>query len=95
MKSQWADYLIDVPAAGIYEITMQAAVINDDQELEICCGGPVIATAPIPLTFGVWKETPPVELKFPKGVQTSRVQTPTTEHKRGIALRSFELKARK
>ncbi len=94
MKSQWADYLIDVPAAGIYEITLKAAVINDEQGLEICGGGKVIATAPIPLTFGIWQETPPVELELPVGVQTLRVQTPITEHKRGIALRSFELRPR-
>ena len=94
MKSQWADYLIDVPASGTYEITLKAAVINDEQELEICCDGKVIATVPIPLTFGLWQETPPVELKLQKGVQTLRLQTPTTEHKRGIALKSFELKVR-
>ena len=95
MKSQWADYLIDVPASGIYEITLKAAVINDEQELEICCGGKVIATVPIPLNFGIWKKTPPVELQLQKGVQTLRVQTPTTEHKRGIALKSFELRPKK
>jgi hypothetical protein len=94
MKSQWADYLIDVPAPGTYEITLRAAVINDEQELEICRGGKVIATVPIPLNFGIWKETPPVELKLQKGVQTLRVQTPTTEHKRGIALKSFDFKVR-
>jgi len=92
MKSQWADYVIAVPTSGIYEITMKAAVINDDQELEICRGGEVIATVPIPLTFGIWQQTLPVELKLQKGVQTLRIQTPTTEHKRGIALKSFELK---
>jgi hypothetical protein len=95
MKSQWADYLLDVPAPGTYEITLKAAVVNDEQELEICCGGKVIATVPIPLTFGLWQETPPVELKLQKGIQTLRVQTPTTEHKRGIALRSFELRLKK
>ena len=94
MKSQWADYLIDVPASGIYEITLKAAVINDEQELEICCGGRVIAKVPIPLTFGLWQQTPPVELKLQKGVQTLRVQTPTTEHKRGIAVKSFEIRVR-
>ncbi len=39
-----------------------------------------------------WQETAPVELTLAKGRQTIRIQTPTTEHKRGIALRSFELR---
>ncbi len=58
-----------------------------------CSGGEVVATAPVPLTFGVWTRTPPVELQLQKGVQTLRIQTPTAEHKRGMAVRSFQLKA--
>jgi len=94
MKSQWADYLIDVPSSGTYEITMKAAVINDEQELEICSNGGVLATVPIPLSYGVWQVTPAVELQLNEGVQTLRVQTTTREHKRGIALRWFELRAK-
>ena len=94
MKSQWADYLVDIPATGTYEITMKAAVINDEQELEVCTGGGVIATVPIPLSYGVWQVTPPVEMTLAGGVQTLRVQTTTKEHKRGIALRSFELRSK-
>ena len=94
MKSQWADYVIDVPASGTYQITMKAAVVNIDQDLEVCSGGKVIATVPIPLNYGLWKETQPVALKLEKGVQTLRVQTSTTELKRGIALKSFELKSK-
>jgi len=92
MKSQWADYALDVPAAGTYQISMKAAVINEDQVLEICSGANVIATVPIPLSYGLWETTQPVELKLQKGVQTLRVQTPTAELKRGIALRSFDIK---
>lgn len=94
MKSQWADYTLTVPAAGIYEIRMTAAVISADQLLEICSDTNVIATVPIPLSYGLWQETAPVELKLKKGLQTLRLQTPTTEHKRGIALRSFDLRAK-
>ena len=94
MKSQWADYSLDVPAAGTYQICMKAAVINEDQTLEICSGAKVIATVPIPLSYGLWQTTQPVELKLEKGLQTLRVQTPTSELKRGIALRSFDLKTK-
>ena len=92
MKSQWADYSIDLPASGSYDIVMKAAVINEDQVLEVCSGTNVIASVPIPLSYGLWQETKPVALKLEKGVQTVRIQTPTTEHKRGIALRWFEMK---
>ena len=94
MKEQWADYTVDVPAAGTYEITMKAACINEDQLLEVCSGTTIIATVPIPLSYGLWQVTKPVALKLDKGPQTLRIQTPTTEHKRGIAFRWFELKPR-
>jgi hypothetical protein len=96
MKEQWADYTLDVPTAGNYQITMKATCINDDQLLEVCSGSNVIATVPIANTFGLWEETKPVELKLEQGKQTLRVQTPASvnaeNHKRGIALKSFELK---
>jgi len=97
MKEQWADYLIEVPAAGTYQIVMRAACINEDQLLEVGAGSKVIATVPIPLKFGLWDETKPVELKLEKGRQTLRIQTPVSvnaeNHKRGIALKWFELRA--
>jgi hypothetical protein len=98
MQFQWADYSIDVPATGSYAITMKAACINVDQLLEVCSGTNVIAKVDIPLSFGLWIETKPVELKLAKGVQTLRVQTPVSvaqeNHKRGIALKSFALKTK-
>ena len=92
IKSQWADYVVDLPAAGDHEITVQAACINDSQALEVCAGETVLATVPIPLTHGLWQETAPVRFTLPAGVQTLRVQTPPTEHKRGISLKRFELR---
>ncbi|MEI6236285.1 MAG: hypothetical protein WCT04_24780 [Planctomycetota bacterium] len=99
MKSQWADYSLDVPVTGTYVITMKAACINVEQVLEVLSGKTVLATVPIELSYGLWQETKPVELKLSKGVQILRVQTPQSinaeNHKRGIALRSFELKPKK
>ena len=92
MKEQWADYIVDVPTSGTYGIVMKAACINVDQSLEVCSGADVIATVPIPLEFGLWVQSSPVELKLEKGVQTLRIQTTTKQHMRGIALRWFELK---
>ena len=96
MQFQWADYRIHVPAAGTYQIVMKAACINVDQVLEILSGETKLATVDIPLSFGLWQQTKPVELKLEKGVQTIRIQTPVSvaaeNHKRGIALKEFEIK---
>jgi hypothetical protein len=94
MAEQWADYPIEVPSAGIYQIVMKAACVNADQTLELVAGGELLATVPIALSHGLWQDTAPVELKLAKGLQTLRVQTPTKEHMRGIALKSFDLKAK-
>jgi hypothetical protein len=92
MKSQWADYAIEVPAAGIYQLSMTTACINADQVLEVGAGPNVLAKVAIPLSYGLWQETRPVPLQLAGGIQTLRIQTPTTEHKRGIALRGLVLK---
>ena len=96
MQFQWADYRINVPATGTYQIVMKAACINVDQILEILSGETKLATVDIPLGFGLWQQTKPVELKLEKGVQTIRIQTPVSvaaeNHKRGIALKEFEIK---
>lgn len=96
MKEQWADYTLDVPASGTYEITMKAACVNEDQLLEVCSGTNVIAKVPIALKYGLWDVSKPVELKLEKGSQTIRIQTPVSvnaeNHKRGIALKWFEFK---
>ena len=98
MKEQWADYTLDVPAAGVYQIVMQAACINEDQLLEVCSGDNLLATVLIAPAFGVWQQTKPVELTLAKGKQTLRIQTPVSvdaeHHKRGIALKNFQLKAK-
>lgn len=98
MKEQWADYTVDVPVAGTWRIVMKVACINDGQLLEVCAGGKTIATVPMDLSWGLWEETKPVELQLEKGIQTLRIQTPVSvnaeNHKRGIALRSFELRER-
>ncbi|MEI7901921.1 MAG: hypothetical protein WCK89_16840, partial [bacterium] len=94
---QWADYDVTVPAAGAYEITVKAACINADQVLEVCSGTNVLAKVEIPLQFGVWGVSKPVEIKLKPGRQTLRVQTPVSmknaeNHMRNMALKWFELK---
>jgi len=92
MQSQWADYAVDVPAEGDYEVMMTASCINDDQVLEVVAAGAEPVKVAIPLTYGLWGEAPPVVIHLAKGVQTIRVQTPVNDPKRGISLRRFVLK---
>lgn len=98
MNEQWADYTLDIPAAGVYQIVMQTTCINEDQLLEVWESAGLLAAVNIAPTFGVWQQTAPVELTLAKGKQTLRIQTPVSvnceNHKRGIALKGFQLKAK-
>jgi len=91
MKSQWADYSIEAPAEGAYELVMDACCVNDEQALELVVAGGTPVVVSVPLTYGLWTETPPVEVRLAKGVQTIRLQSPA-DPKRGISVRSFVLK---
>jgi len=92
MQSQWADYVVDVPTAGDYEIVMEASCVNDEQVLEVVAGGGEPVQVSIPLTYGLWGEASPAAIHLAKGVQTLRVQTPVNDPKRGISLRRFVLR---
>jgi len=92
MKFCWAEYVLDVPASGTYEVTMKAACVNEDQVLDVCSGTNVLATAAIPLNYGLWETTKPVDVKLEKGIQSVRIALPVNNPKRGIALKSFQLK---
>jgi hypothetical protein len=89
MQNAWVDYPINVPATGIYGLTMRVAVANREQVLDITSGTTKLATVNIPNSYGVWETTAPVDLKLSRGVQTLRVSTP---FQRGVTLRWFELK---
>jgi hypothetical protein len=65
-----------------------------DLDVAVKFGDKKLAKVDSPLSFGLWQLTKPVDLKLEKGIQTIRVETPTTEHKRGIAVRWFELKSK-
>jgi hypothetical protein len=92
MKTTWAEYSIDVPAAGTYGMTMMIAVANRDQKLDISSGGQALATIKLPSAEGLWRMTDEVSFKLDKGVQTLRITSGAMQ--RGIAIRWFELKAK-
>ena len=93
MKSQWADYTLDVPAAGTYEITMKAAVHQRRPGAGGLFRRQRDGHGPIPLSYGLWQETKPVEIKLEKGMQQCGC---SSDHRTqgGIALRWLELKTK-
>jgi len=91
MNSSWIDYSVDVPASGVYGLTMRVAAPNYKQVLNISSGKDNLATIKIPNTTGLWKTTKEVKLRLKKGTQTLRLSAP---YQRGIAVRWFELKSK-
>lgn len=91
MDSSWIDYTVDVPAAGIYGITMRVATPNRDQVLDVSVDTNKPATVNIPNTTGLWGTTEEVKLRLKEGTQTLRFSAP---YQRGIAVRWFEMKSK-
>ena len=91
MTISWVDYVVDLPAAGVYELTVRTATPNFEQVLDIRSGETKLATINVPNTTGLWGTTSPVDIKLEKGKQTLRISAP---FQRGIAIRWFELKAK-
>lgn len=91
MKISWAEYRIDVPAAGVYGLVMRTAAVNFDQVLDVGLGTNRLASVNVPNSTGLWTTTEPVDVKLDKGMQTLRLTAP---FQRGVALRWFELKAK-
>ncbi len=93
LASCWAEYTIEVPAAGKYELTMKVAAINDGQMLQVGSDAfNAVSLAKVPMTHGLWGTTPPADVKLVQGVQNIRVSV--LPGQRGVALHSFELKAK-
>ncbi len=93
LASCWTEYSIDVPAAGKYELTMKVAAINDSQFLQVGSDAfNAVSLVRIPMTHGLWASATPVDVKLVQGVQNLRVTV--VPNQRGVALHSFELKAK-
>ena len=93
LGSCWVEYSIDVPAAGKYDLTMQAAAVNDSQFLQVGSDAfNAVSLVRIPMTHGLWATTAPVDVKLVEGVQNIRVTV--IPNQRGVALHSFELRAK-
>lgn len=89
LPSSWAEYTVDVPAAGTYTLQLQAATPNDGQFFDVTAGADAPVNVPIPNTHGRWGMTAAVEIKLQKGPQTLKISAP---NQRGVAVRQLELK---
>jgi hypothetical protein len=93
LSSCWVEYSIDVPAAGKYDLTMKTAAVNDSQFLQVGSDAfNAVSLVRVPMTHGLWATTAPVDVKLVEGVQNIRVTV--IPNQRGVALHSFELKAK-
>lgn len=89
MQSAWADYVVDVPEAGTYGLELLTAAMNEDQVLDLCSGTNKLASINIPLSYGIWEKTKPVDVPLVKGPQTLRL---SSGFQRGVSVRWLELK---
>lgn len=90
-KNCWAEYLVDAPQKGVYEIVVTASAVNDGQILE--AGSEhynKTAFVRVPMSHGLWAAAPPAEIKLNEGVQTVRIAT--MPNQRGVSVLSFQLR---
>ena len=90
-KNCWAEYLVDAPQKGVYEIVVTASAVNDGQVLE--AGSEhynKTAFVRVPMSHGLWTAAPPAEIKLNEGVQTVRIAT--MPNQRGVSVLSFQLR---
>jgi len=86
------EYTIEVPKAGVYGLTLRAAVVNFEQSVDVAVGTEQPVSVKIPNSRGLWATTPEVELRLAAGSQTLTLTRPASQ--RGLALRYLELKRR-
>ncbi|MEI6808910.1 MAG: PA14 domain-containing protein [bacterium] len=89
MKSAWVDYAINVPETATYSVEMRLAAMNEEQVLDINSGTNKLASVAVPLSYGIWETSKPVDVALSKGPQTLRV---SHGFQRGVAMRWMELK---
>ncbi len=82
------EYILDVSAAGMYNIVLHVAAPNYDQVLQVASGNNEPVTIDVPNTTGLWGTTEAVAIRLGKGEQTLKLSAPS---QRGVAVHLFEL----
>lgn len=89
VENGFVEYVLDVPTAGMHNVTIHVAAPNDDQVLQVASGNNEPATIDVPNTTGLWGTTEAVAIKLEEGEQTLRLSAPS---QRGVAVHSLELR---
>ena len=76
---------------GIDITLLLSAAINEDQILQVGSDAfNAVALAKVPMSYGLWAMTQPVDVKLVQGLQSVRVAV--IPGQRGVAVHSFEMK---
>jgi len=86
-----AEYQVELPADGKYEIVANVATVQTGQKLNISANG--VGSPPeidVPYTIGMWEYTTPVILDLKQGANTIRVEL--LQGSRGVTVKDFILR---
>jgi hypothetical protein len=83
-------YRVDLPAAGEYELTAEAATVSPNLEMLVRVNREEPGPFAIPFTKGMWETTKPIRVKLAEGRNTISITARTPN--RGVSLRNWHLK---
>lgn len=84
------EYIIDVPAAGKYELSARVVTTSSDQHLLVAANdAKEPADIAVPFTIGMWDKTPPVEVSLVKGPNVLRFSR--KDPVKGLTIKDFTL----
>lgn len=90
-KTCWAEYLVDAPQKGVYELVLTASAVNDGQLLEASSEHyNKTALIRVPMSHGLWATTPAADIKLNEGVQKVRIAT--MPNQRGVSMLALQLR---
>ncbi len=89
-----AEYVVDVPQDGKYQIHGKIATLQKGQQLVISANGDSqTQQIDVPYTIGMWEQTPPVTLDLKAGENTIHIELKAGS--RGVTVKDFVLREAK
>ncbi len=83
-------YRVEVPAAGEYELTAEAATVSPNLQMLVRINRDEPIPFNMPYTHGIWKPSKPIRVKLEEGRNTISVTARTPN--RGVSLKSWTLR---
>jgi len=83
-------YRIELPAAGEYELTAEAATVSPNLQMQVRINRDEPMDFDMPYTHGMWKPSNAVKIKLDEGRNTISVTARTPN--RGVSIKSWTLK---